>query len=385
MKERHQALVAEGNDWQLRSLESASMPHSVVDGQKVIMLCSNNYLDLARHPAIVEAMATTTRELGAGSGSVRAIAGNMTIHEEVERAVAQFKGVEASLVFQTGFSVGSGFVPTLVGKEDAVISDALNHGCMIDGIRLTKADRRVYAHNDIHELEAHLRDTKQARRRLVLTDGVFSMDGDIAPLDAICELCEQFDAMLYVDDAHGEGVMGKGGRGIVDHFGLQGRVDFEAGTFSKAFGVVGGLVAGAEEVRLHALNNSRTWLLSASHPPGVAAAQKAAIDVLENEPEHHARLWSVTNRIRNALQDLGFDTGDSVTPIIPIMCGESDRAKAFSEGLYKRGVLALPIVFPMVPREKARVRCMMNAGLSDDDVDEVIRIMEETGRDVGLI
>ena len=203
MKERHQALVAEGNDWQLRSLESASMPHSVVDGQKVIMLCSNNYLDLARHPAIVEAMATTTRELGAGSGSVRAIAGNMTIHEEVERAVAQFKGVEASLVFQTGFSVGSGFVPTLVGKEDAVISDALNHGCMIDGIRLTKADRRVYAHNDIHELEAHLRDTKQARRRLVLTDGVFSMDGDIAPLDAICELCEQFDAMLYVDDAHG--------------------------------------------------------------------------------------------------------------------------------------------------------------------------------------
>ena len=279
-----------------------------------------------------------------------------------------------------------GLIPTLVtGKEDVIISDELNHGSIIDGVRLTKANRAVYAHNDMGELEAVLAANKDAKRKLIITDGVFSMDGDIAPLDEIDKLAKEHGAMVYVDDCHGEGVLGETGAGIVDHFGLQGSIDFETGSFSKALGVQGGILAGKEIVRNHALNHSRSWLLSGSQPPGVAAAQKAAIEVLMDAPEHHARLWENTEYFRSEMQSIGFDTGVSTTPIIPVMCGESSVAKGLSNAMLKQGVMAGAIVFPMVARDKARVRTQMSAGLTSDDLDEVLRIFESAGKEVGLI
>ena len=266
-----------------------------------------------------------------------------------------------------------------------IISDELNHGSIIDGVRLTKAQRAVYSHNDMNALEAVLNDYSDSDRKLIITDGVFSMDGDIAPLDEISSLAEEHGAMVYVDDCHGEGVLGKGGAGIVDHFKLQGKVDFEVGSFSKALGVQGGIVAGSEEVRTHALNHSRSWLLSGSQPPGVAAAQKAAVEVLMNEPEHHAKLWENTNYFKKELESLGFDTGVSETPIIPVMCGDSSVAKGLSNEMMNDGVMAGAIVFPMVAKDKARVRTQMSAGLTRQDLDEVLRIFESAGNKVGLI
>ena len=252
-------------------------------------------------------------------------------------------------------------------------------------MRLTKARRGVYSHNDMGELEAVLKANSDADRKLIITDGVFSMDGDIAPLDEVSKLADEYDSMVYVDDCHGEGVLGEKGAGIVDHFNLQGKVDFEVGSFSKALGVQGGILAGSEEVRNHALNHSRSWLLSGSQPPGVAAAQKAAIQVLMSEPEHHSRLWENTNYFRKELQSLGFDTGSSQTPIIPIMCGESLVAKQLSEELSKNNIMAGAIVFPMVARDKARVRTQMSAGLSREDLDNVLRILERIGPRLKLI
>jgi glycine C-acetyltransferase len=357
-----------------------------MDGKPTIMLSANNYLNLTTHPRVVEAAIEATRTYGAGSGSVRAIAGTMDIHLEAERKVADFKKVESSLIYSAGYTANVGLIPTLVtGKDDIIISDELNHGSIIDGVRLTKAQRGVFSHNDVGALEAVLNDNKDAKRKLIIVDGVFSMDGDISPLDEITSLAEEHNAMVYVDDCHGEGVLGEGGRGIVDHFGLQGRVDFEIGSFSKALGVQGGIVAGKEIVRTHALNHSRSWLLSGSQPPGVAAAQKAAIEVLMDEPEHHARLWENTEYFRGEMQSLGFDTGVSATPIIPVMCGESSTAKALSEEMLVQGVMAGAIVFPMVARDKARVRTQMSAGLTRDDLDEVLRIFESAGQKIGLI
>jgi glycine C-acetyltransferase len=357
-----------------------------MDGRPTIMLSANNYLNLTNHPKVIEAMIEATRKYGAGSGSVRAIAGTMDIHLEAEQKVAEFKGVEASLIYSAGYTANVGLIPTLVqGKQDVIISDELNHGSIIDGVRLTKAQRAVYGHNDMGALEAVLKEHSEADRKLVITDGVFSMDGDIAPLDEISALAEEYGAMVYVDDCHGEGVLGGGGAGIVDHFKLQSKVDFEVGSFSKALGVQGGIVAGSEDVRTHALNHSRSWLLSGSQPPGVAAAQKAAVEVLMSEPEHHARLWENTNYFRDELQSLGFDTGLSQTPIIPVMCGESPNAKALSQALSDEGVMAGAITFPMVAREKARVRTQMSAGLSRDDLNEVLRIFEKVGPSLGLI
>ena len=386
MNTRYNDLVNQGLDWQLRTLESANIPRCEVDGVKQIMLCANNYLNLTTHPKVINAMIAATMELGAGSGSVRAIAGNMKLHEDAEKKVAEFKGVEASLIYSAGYTANVGLIPTLVGtKEDVIISDELNHGSIIDGVRLTKSSRAVYPHNDMSGLERVLQEHTNSRRKLIITDGVFSMDGDIAPLDKITSLAEEYGAMVYVDDCHGEGVLGDGGRGIVDHFKLQGKVDFEVGSFSKALGVQGGILAGSNETRSHALNHSRSWLLSGSQPPGVAAAQKAAIDVLIEEPEHHANLWNNTKRFRDEMNSLGFDTGVSETPIVPVMCGESHVAKSLSSELAKRGVMALPIVFPMVARDKARIRCMISAGLTDEDLDEVILAFAESGRKLGLI
>ncbi len=386
MKKRFDDLKGQGLEWNPPTLQSANQPRVTMDGRSTIMLSANNYLNLTNHPSVVQAMIDATKKYGAGSGSVRAIAGTMDIHLEAESKVAEFKQVEASLIYSAGYTANVGLIPTLVqGKQDVIISDELNHGSIIDGVRLTKAQRAVYSHNDMNALEAVLNDYSDSDRKLIITDGVFSMDGDIAPLDEISSLAEEHGAMVYVDDCHGEGVLGEGGAGIVDHFKLQGKVDFEVGSFSKALGVQGGIVAGSEEVRNHALNHSRSWLLSGSQPPGVAAAQKAAVEVLMNEPEHHAKLWENTNYFKKELESLGFDTGVSETPIIPVMCGDSSVAKELSNEMMNDGVMAGAIVFPMVAKDRARVRTQMSAGLTRGDLDEVLRIFESAGNKVGLI
>jgi len=386
MSERFAEMKAAGLNWEPPTLESASEPACTVDGREMIMLSANNYLNLTTHPKVVQAMVEATQKYGAGSGSVRAISGTMDIHLEAEAAVAKFKGVEASLIYSAGYTANVGLIPTLVqGKQDLIISDELNHGSIIDGVRLTKAQRAVYPHNDMAGLERALKDGKDAERKLIITDGVFSMDGDICPLDEITELAEAHDAMVYVDDCHGEGVMGETGAGIVDHFKLQGRVDFEIGSFSKALGVQGGIVAGSDQMRTHALNHSRSWLLSGSQPPGVAAAQKAAVEVLMSEPEHHAKLWENTGRFRKEMLSMGFDLGVSTTPIVPVMCGESKTAKALVEALRSEGIVAGAIVFPMVARDAARVRNQLSAGISSDQMDAILAAYESAGRSVGLI
>tara|TARA_B110000003_G_scaffold217706_1_gene217263 strand:+ start:2780 stop:3961 length:1182 start_codon:yes stop_codon:yes gene_type:complete len=386
MTKRFDELQNQGLDWNPPTLETANDAKCTIDGKQTIMLSANNYLNLTNHERVINAMTSATEKYGAGSGSVRAIAGTMDIHLEAEKKVAEFKKVESSLIYSAGYTVNVGLIPTLVrGSQDVIISDELNHGSIIDGVRLTKARRGVYAHNDMSELEAVLKQNSDAERKLIITDGVFSMDGDIAPLDEVTKLAEEYDSMIYVDDCHGEGVLGEKGAGIVDHFNLQGKVHFETGSFSKALGVQGGILAGTEEVRNHALNHSRSWLLSGSQPPGVAAAQKAAIEVLMSEPEHHSRLWDNTNYFRKELQSLGFDTGLSETPIIPIMCGDSLVAKQLSYELGKENVMAGAIVFPMVSRDKARVRTQMSAGLNRDDLDHVLRLLEKIGPKINLI
>jgi len=388
LKEEYQDLVEKGFNWDLRTLIGGSTPRCNVDNKRMIMLCSNNYLNLSNHPRIVNAAMDILKTHGAGSGSVRAIAGNMDIHIEAERKLAEFKDREASLIYQTGFAVNAGLIPQLApGRDDIIISDELNHGSIIDGVRLSHAGRGVFKHKDMGELEDVLKkaDRDGKRRILVVTDGVFSMDGDIAPMDEICKLSMEYGAMTYVDDAHGEGVLGHHGKGIGHHFGVQDKVDVEMGTFSKAFGVVGGLAAGSQDLINFAYNKSRTWLLSGSHPPQVAAAQLAAVEVLAEEPEHWERLWDNTKYFKKELDAMGFDTGESETPITPVMCGESHKAKGLSARCMEMGVFALPIVFPMVARDKARIRTMMNAGLTKEDLDEALNAFETAGKELKII
>jgi glycine C-acetyltransferase len=390
LRQEYEDLVRQELDWKLRTLGGASTPWCIVDGKKVLMFCSNNYLGLSNHPKIKEAAVDAVKTHGAGSGSVRPIAGTMDIHMELERRLAKFKGAEASLVYQTGFAANSGLIPQLAGKGDLIISDELNHGSIIDGVRLSQAERRVYKHADADDLAIVLDEAERAspayRRILIITDGVFSMDGDVAPLDKIAALGADHGAMVYVDDAHGEGVLGKGGRGIVSHFGLtRDRVQVEMGTFSKAFGVVGGHISGSRDLVNFAYNKSRTWLLSGSHPPAVAAACLAAVDVLENEPQHVQRLWENTNYFKKAMKDLGFDIGRSETPITPVMVGESGAAKRLSSRLFEIGVFALPIVYPMVAQGKARIRTIMNAALTREDLDFAIDAFQKSGKELGII
>lgn len=386
LKEEYDELVKNDFDWKLRILETGSTPHSVVDGKEVIMLCSNNYLNLSNHPRLVQGAIDAAKKYGAGSGSVRAIAGTLDIHMEVERRLAKFKRTESSLIYQTGFAANAGLIPQLAGKGDVIISDEINHGSIIDGVRLTKADRAVFKHKDMGELEKVLIDAdKKYNRILIITDGVFSMDGDIAPMDNIVELANEYGAMTYADDAHGEGVIGPDGRGIGAHFGIEGKIDVEMGTFSKAFGVVGGLIAGSQDLVNYAYNKSRTWLLSGSHPPAVAGAQLAVIDVLETEPEHVRNLWDNTKYFKKELESMGFDTGNSETPITPVIVGESSKAKELSNRLYNEGVFALPIVFPMVARDKARIRTMMNAGLTKEDLNVALEKFEKLGKKLVII
>ena len=390
LREEYEQLVDKEFDWKLRVLEGPSTPRCVVDGKKVLMLCSNNYLSLSNHPALKKAAIDAVRTHGAGSGSVRPIAGNMDLHMELERRLARFKGAEGSLVYQTGFAANAGLIPQLADAGDIIVSDELNHGSIIDGVRLSKADRAVYRHCDVEDLRVVLKKADEHvpayRRILIITDGVFSMDGDIAPVDKIAPVAHDHGAMVYVDDAHGEGVLGDGGRGIVSHFRLRrDDVHVEMGTFSKAFGVVGGHVSGTRDLVNFAYNKSRTWLLSGSHPPAVVAACIAAIDVLETEPKHVRNLWSNTDYFRKGVRDLGFDTGKSQTPIIPVMVGDSGAAKSFSSRLFELGVFALPIVFPMVSKDKARIRTIMNAALTKKDLDEALGAFEKVGKELKLI
>ncbi|MGD0817417.1 MAG: aminotransferase class I/II-fold pyridoxal phosphate-dependent enzyme [Methanomassiliicoccales archaeon] len=390
MREEYQELVKNDLDWKIRELEGPSTAWCMVDRKKVLMFCSNNYLGLSNHPRLKEAAIHAVQTHGAGSGSVRPIAGTLDIHLELERRLARFKGAPASLVYQTGFATNAGLIPQLVGKGDVIISDELNHGSIIDGVRLSYADREVYRHGDAEDLAKKLDDIEKHdpayRRMLVITDGVFSMDGDIAPLDKIAKLAAQHGAMLYVDDAHGEGVLGEGGRGIVSHYHLDHeQVHIEMGTFSKAYGVVGGHISGSEDLVRFALNKSRTWLLSGSHPPAVAAACTAAIDVLEQEPEHVRSLWENTNYFKKAMKQLGFDIGRSETPITPIMVGDTVLAKKLSQRLFEEQVFALPIVFPMVARDKARIRTIMNATLTREDLDFAIEKFSTIGKELRLI
>jgi glycine C-acetyltransferase len=390
LKEEYDALVKEELDWRLRVLQGPSTPWCTVDGKKVLMFCSNNYLGLSNHPRLKEAAIEAIRTHGAGSGSVRPIAGNMDLHIELELRLAKFKEAEASLVYQTGFAANAGLIPQLVGKGDLIISDELNHGSIIDGVRLSRAERTVYKHCNVADLHRVLQEAERAApppgRILVITDGVFSMDGDIAPLPEIAQATEEHGGMLFVDDAHGEGVLGEGGRGIVHHYHLDRRkVQVEMGTFSKAFGVVGGHISGSRDLVNFAYNKSRTWLLSGSHPPGVAAACIAAVDVLETEPGHVRTLWDHTRYFQRAMRDLGFDTGHSETPITPIMVGESAVAKKLSQRLFEERVFALPIVFPMVAKDKARVRTIMNASMGRQDLDFAIGAFEKVGRELRII
>jgi glycine C-acetyltransferase len=390
LQKEYKELVRNDLDWKLRVLQGPSTPWCVVDGKKVLMFCSNNYLGLSNHPKLKEAAIKAVQTHGAGSGSVRPIAGNMDIHVELEKHLARFKHAEASLVYQTGFAANAGLIPQLADKGDIIVSDELNHGSIIDGVRLSHADRAVYKHGDPQDLQRVLEETERHdppyRRILIITDGVFSMDGDIAPLDEIAKHAAEHGAMVYVDDAHGEGVLGEGGRGIVSHFKLdRDEVHVEMGTFSKAFGVVGGHVSGSDDLYNFAYNKSRTWLFSGSHPPAVAAACTAAIDVLESEPQHVQTLWEHTRRFKRAMKDLGFDIGKSQTPITPVIVGESSVAKKLSARLFEEEVFALPIVFPMVAKDKARIRTIMNASLTREDLDFAIGAFEKIGKELHII
>jgi len=387
VKEEYELLVKSQLDWKLRILASSSSPQSIVDGEEVLMLCSNNYLGLATHPKLKKAAIEAIKKYGVGSGSVRPIAGNMDLHMKLEERLAKYKHTEASLTYSAGFTANQGLIPQLADEGDLIISDQLNHGSIIDGVRLSRADRAVYKHCDADDLARILDESekKNYRRILIITDGVFSMDGDIAPVGQIVKSAEEHGAMTYVDDAHGDGVLGEKGRGITSHFKVEGHVHVEMGTFSKAFGVAGGYIAGSRNLINYALNRSRSWLLSASAPPPVAAACMAAIDVVENEPQHLESLWRNTRYFKKALRDLGFDIGQSQTPITPVIVGESSTARKMSERLFEEGVFALPIVYPMVARDKARIRTMMNAALEQEDLDCALNAFEKVARELSII
>lgn len=386
LKREYEDLKKKGYTWIIRDLLGPSQPHVNVEGKKCIMLASNNYLNLANHPKLKEAAIQAVKKYGAGAGSDWSIAGNMDIHQELHRKIAEFKNTEDAVTFQTGFAVNAGVIPQLVGKEDILISDELNHGSIIDGVRLSKASRAVYPHSDMGGLEKALKEADKGdyRRAIVITDGVFSMDGDIAKMDEVYKLANEYGAMTYVDDAHGEGVLGDG-YGIGKEFNLEKEIDFQMGTFSKAFGSFGGLLAGSANLVKYAYNTSRTWLLSAAFPPHVAAANIAALDVVKNEPERVKKLWDNTKYFKKEIESLGFDTGNSQTPIIPAMIGDSNGAQKLASRLYDEGIFALAIVFPMVGRDKARIRNQMNAGMSRDDLDMILRVYEKLGKELKII
>ena len=378
----------------LRVMSSAQGPIVSVDEERQISLASNDYLGLTHHPRIKAAAIQAIRDYGAGSGAVRTIAGTMTIHEELERELAEFKGTAATLTFQSGFSANTGVIPTITGEQDLIVSDELNHASIIDGMRLSKAPRKIYRHGDTGHLREILDTAVETGREgtglpyrliLVVTDGVFSMDGDIAPLPGIVEAAESANAAVFVDDAHASGVLGRDGRGSVDHFGLHGRVAIQVGTLSKAVGALGGYVAGSQELRDILIQRARPFLFSTSHPPAVVAACREAIRIMQDEPELHERLWANTKRFKAELRRLGFDTGRSETPITPVMMGDPDTAGRFSQRLFEEGVFAQPVVFPTVAIDKARIRTIVTAAHADAQLDKALEAFSTVGRELGLI
>jgi len=374
-----------GETWTLRQLETASKPDPVVEGKDVIMLASNNYLDLANDPRLREAASDAIAEFGVGAGSDWSIAGYTELQAELHDAIAAFKGTEAGVSYQTGFAVNAGLLPQILEEGDVYVSDELNHGSIIDGIRLSPADSVVYEHSDMGDLEDTLRAVHDDYERIVVvTDGVFSMDGDVAKLDAIHDLAEEYGAMTYVDDCHGEGVLGDG-HGITAEFGLEEEIDFQMGSFSKACGGFGGMLAGDEHVVEFAYNTSRTWLLSAGYPPAVAAANRRALEIIEEEPSRVRELWEKRDYFQSGLESIGFDTGNSETPIVPAMVGDSNKAKRLASRLFEEGVFAMSIVYPMVPRGEARIRNQVNVGLSEEDLDKALGAYERLGRELDIV
>lgn len=370
----------------LRIIDSPPGAWMVVDGEKVLNLCTNNYLGLAAHPRLVQAAHEALDRFGVGPTAVRSIAGTLSLHVELERKVAEFKGVEDALYVQSGLCANQAVIPPLVGKEDVVFSDRLNHASIIDGCRLSRAKVIVFEHCDPADLEAKVEEHLSSYRRgIVISDGVFSMDGDVAPLDGIYEVAERHGLMTMVDDAHGEGVLGHGGRGIVDHFGLHGKFDVEIGTFSKAFGVVGGIIAGKKVVVDYLRQKARPFLFSNAVTAADSAACLTAVEVLSESTELVDHLWENTRYFKGEMKRLGFDTGNSVTPITPVMLGEAKVAQGFSRRLFEEGVFAMAIGFPTVPRGRARIRVMVSAMLSRDDLDYGLEKFAQVGNELGVI
>ncbi len=359
--------------------ETGSDTWMTIEGRKVLQMSSNNYLGLTNHPDLKEAAIRAIEEYGVGSGSVRTITGTLRIHDQLEHELALFKGTEAALVFQSGFTANQG-VMSILGPNDVVISDELNHASIIDGIRLTKAGRKIFAHKDMDQLEAVLRESSSFEKRVVVTDGVFSMDGDIAPLPTIVELAEKYDAIVYVDDAHASGVLGKNGKGSTDHFGLNGRVHIQVGTLSKAVGAVGGYVACDQVLKDFLIQKARPFLFSTSAPPAVAATCLAAIRVLRQSDELMERLWANADYFRTKVQALGFDTGASETPIVPVIVGDPARTMQFSDLLLEEGIFAQGIVYPTVAMDKGRVRFIVTAKHTREDLDFALGALEKAGK-----
>ena len=379
------ALKAQGLYRRLRILEDEQKPKTTFDHRSVVNLSSNNYLGLTTHPRLRERALDATRKYGVGTGSVRTIAGTMDIHMELERRLAEFKQTEAVVVFQSGFTANAGTVSSVLGKDDVVISDELNHASIIDGCRLSRADIKVFPHKDVDAARKILQALPKAQRKLLITDGVFSMDGDLGPLPALCDLAEEFGCIMMVDDAHASGVFGRNGRGTIDHFGVHGRVDIQVGTLSKAVGVLGGYVAGTRALIEFLYHRARPFLFSTSHPPGVAAACIAAIDVLLEEPQIIERLWDNTRFFQAGLKALGFNTGVSEGPITPVIVGDGALAMTLSDRLFEAGVFAQGIAFPTVAVGKARVRTIVTATHTRDELQFALDTFGKVGRELGIV
>ncbi len=378
-------LKAQGLYNNIRTIESAMDGRIVINGVEVLNFCANNYLGLANHPRLKEAAKKAIDEYGIGPGAVRTIAGTMTLHTQLEERLARFKGVEATVTLQSGFTANLAAIPALVGKGDVIFSDQLNHASIIDGCRLSRAQIVAYEHNNVDDLRRKIAETTEYGRRLIVSDGVFSMDGDIAPLPALYEVAKEHDILLMVDDAHGEGVLGRGGRGIVDHFDLHGKVDIEVGTMSKAFGVVGGIVAGKQVIIDWIKQRGRPFLFSSAMTVPDVAACLEAINMLESSEELVHRLWQNAEFLKKEMANMGFDVGHSTTPIIPVMLGEASLAQDFSRKLLENGVFAMAIGYPTVPQGKARIRVMNTAAHSQSDLEEALDAFSRVGKALGVI
>jgi glycine C-acetyltransferase len=385
VREDIDALKDQGLYVTIRTIGSPQEAWVTVDGKRALNFCSNNYLGLANHPRMREAAKKAIDELGVGPGAVRSIAGTMSIHLELEKRLAEFKQVEDAISFQSGFTANLAVIPALVGRDDVIFSDELNHASIIDGSRLSRARIVRYEHCNPDSLREQIERETEYRRRLIITDGVFSMDGDVAPMDKLADVSDEYGIPLMTDDAHGEGVLGRGGRGIVDHFNVHDRVDIEVGTLSKAFGVMGGYVAGKKEVVHWLRQQGRPFLFSSASTPADVAACIAAVDLLEESTELVDRLWDNTRYFKAEMKTLGFDTGRSETPITPIMLGEASVAFEFSKKLFEEGLFAMALGFPTVPRGKARIRVMLSAMHGKDDLDQALGIFEKVGQEMGVI